>query len=186
MNDYMDAADGIAIESIAAPGAESLERSFPEFYATHRDSVYRAVLVSTRNPHRAEDAVQEAFMRAYDRWETVRHHERPRAWVARVALNVATSWWRRHRREQPSPPERPAPPDVRPMDADLVRLVWALPKRQRQVIAMRVLADLSVADTAQMLGMAEGTVKATLHRALRRLRNALEADGGERGTPWIV
>ena len=119
-------------------------------------------------------------MRAFDRWETVQHHERPRAWVARVALNVATSWWRRHRREQPSPPERPAPPDLRPMDADLVRLVWALPQRQRQVVALRVLADLSVTDTGEALGMAEGTVKATLHRALRRLRDALEAEGVER------
>lgn len=176
----MDAADGLTIESIAAPTAESTERSFTEFYVAHRDSVYRAVLVATRNPHRAEDAAQEAFTRAYDRWDSVRQHERPHAWVTRVALNVATSWWRRHRREQGRPPDRPAKPDIRPMDDDLVRLVWALPKRQRQVVALRVLADLSVADTADALGMAEGTVKATLHRALRRLRDALEADGGSR------
>jgi RNA polymerase sigma-70 factor (sigma-E family) len=176
----MDAADSLAIESIAPPDAESIGRSFTHFYVTHRDSVYRAVLVATRNPQRAEDAVQEAFMRAYDRWETVQQHERPCAWVARVALNVATSWWRRHRREQASPPERAAAPDARPMDRDLVRLVWALPRRQRQVVGLRVLADLSVADTAEALGMAEGTVKATLHRALRRLRDALEADGAER------
>lgn len=178
--DYMDAADGLAIESIATPGSQRAERSFADFYVAHRDSVYRAVLVTTRNPHRAEDAVQEAFLRAYDRWESVQHHERPRAWVARVALNVATSWWRRHRREYGSPPDRPGPPDARPMDTDLVRLIWALPKRQRQVVALRVLADLSVADTAQALGIAEGTIKATLHRALRRLRDELNADGGER------
>jgi len=180
LTEHMDAADGLAIESIATRDAQSAERSFADFYVAHRDSVYRAVLVTTRNPHRAEDAVQEAFLRAYDRWETVQHHERPRAWVARVALNVATSWWRRHRREQGSPPDRPAAPDTRPMDSDLVRLVWALPKRQRQVVALRVLADLSVTDAAAALGIAEGTIKATLHRALRRLREDLEAEGGER------
>ncbi|MDQ3691244.1 MAG: sigma-70 family RNA polymerase sigma factor [Chloroflexota bacterium] len=180
MNRQMDAANGIAIESIATRRAGVNERSFADFYSAHRDAVYRGVLVATRNPQRAEDAVQEAFMRAYDRWETVREHERPRAWVARVALNVATSWWRRHGREQANPPDRPAPPDVRPMDADLVRLVWALPERQRQVVALRVLADLSVADTAAALAIAEGTVKATLHRALGRLRAGLEADGAER------
>jgi len=173
----MDA--GMAIESITTSNAETVERSFDAFYAAHRDSIYRGVLVATRNPQRAEDAVQEAFMRAFDQWEKVRHHDRPRAWVARVALNVATSWWRRHRREQENPPDRPAPPDVRPIDGELVRLVWALPKRQRQVVALRVLADLSVADTAAALGVAEGTVKATLHRALGRLRTALEADGPE-------
>jgi len=178
--EHMDAGDGLAIESIATSNEDSLERGFSEFYVAHRDAVYRAALVATRNPQRAEDAVQEAFTRAYERWATVRHHEHPRAWVARVALNVATSWWRRHRREQGSPPDRPAAPDARPMDADLVRLVWALPKRQRQVVALRVLADLGIADTAAALGMAEGTVKATLHRALRRLRETLDGEGMER------
>lgn len=176
----MDAADRLAIEAISTPAGESIERSFTEFYAAHRDSVYRAVLLATRNPHRAEDAVQEAFTRAYDRWDAVQGHDRPGAWVIRVALNVATSWWRRHSREQRNPPDRPGPPDNRPMDPDLVRLVWALPKRQRQVVALRVLADLSVADTAEALGIAEGTIKATLHRALRRLRDDLEADGDGR------
>ena len=172
----MEVADGTATVPVRS-GAESRELSFDDFYAGNRDSVYRAMLVATRSPQRAEDAVQEAFMRAFDRWDTVRHHERPRAWVGRVALNVATSWWRRHGREQADPPDRPAPPDLRPLDAELVRLVWALPKRQRQVVALRVLADLSVADTAAALAMAEGTVKATLHRALARLRAALETEG---------
>lgn len=176
----MDAVDGLGIAAIDRSASDTADRTFSDFYAAHRDSTYRAVLVATRNPHRAEDAVQEAFLRAYDRWDSVRRHDRPHAWVIRVALNVATSWWRRHRRGQASPPDRPAPPDVRPMDAQLVRLVWELPKRQRQVVALRVLADLSVTDTAQALGIADGTVKATLHRALRRLRDALEADGGER------
>lgn len=176
----MDVADGLSIGAIEASAREGIERSFADFYSAHRDSTYRAVLVATRNSHRAEDAVQEAYLRAYDRWDLVQHHRRPHAWVVRVALNVATSWWRRHRREESSPPDRPAPPDTRPMDADLVRLVWGLPKRQRQVVALRVLADVSVVDTAEALGIAEGTVKATLHRALRRLRDALEADGGQR------
>lgn len=175
----MDAADGLGIAAIGRSASDTADSTFSDFYVAHRDSTYRAVLVATRNPHRAEDAVQEAFLRAYDRWDSVQHHDHPHAWVVRVALNVATSLWRRHRRELTSPPDRPAPPDARPMDGDLVRLVWGLPNRQRQVIALRVLADLSVRDTAEALGMAEGTVKATLHRALRRLRDALEAEGGE-------
>ena len=119
-------------------------------------------------------------MRAYARWDVVRELERPRAWVVRVALNVATSWWRRLRRERADPPDRPAPPDERPMDAELVRLVWELPLRQRQVVALRVLADMSTADTAEILGVAEGTVKALLHRALRSLRATLDATGEDR------
>ncbi len=66
------------------------------------------------------------------------------------------------------------------MDRELIRLVWELPLRQRQVVALRILADLSTADTAQALGIAEGTVKAMLHRALRRLRATLETTREDR------
>jgi RNA polymerase sigma-70 factor (ECF subfamily) len=173
----MKAMDGLVIESLTGARASAVDLEFADFYVANRDSVYRTVLVTTRNPHQAEDAVQEAFLRAYDRWDTVRGHEYPRAWVVRVALNAATSWWRRHRREQASPPDRVAPPDAHPMDGDLVLAVWRLPRRQREVIALRVLADLSTAETARVLGVAEGTVKATLHRALRQLRTHLERDG---------
>lgn len=109
----MNVADGLGIGVIETSAGAGIEHGFTDFYAAYRDSTYRAVLVATRNPHRAEDAVQEAFMRAYDRWNVVQHHDRPHAWVTRVALNVATSWWRRHRREQAGPPDRPAPPDER-------------------------------------------------------------------------
>lgn len=176
----MEATDGLAIRTVNSSASEAERLTFSEFYTSHRDAAYRAVLVATRNPQRAEDAVQEAFLRAYHRWDEMQHHDRPHAWVIRVALNIATSWWRRHRREQTDPPDRPAPPDSHPMDGELVRLLWQLPKRQRQVVALRILADLSVADTGRMLDMAEGTVKATLHRGLRRLRDTLEPDGGER------
>lgn len=176
----MNAADGLAIDSrrvpvAAAPDEATAAAEFSGFYLAHRDAVYRAVLLATRHPQRAEDAVQEAFARAYARWDTVREYDRPRAWVSRVALNVATSWWRRLSRERANPPDRPAHPDEGPMDAALVRLVWNLPLRQRQVVALRVLADLSIADTAEILGIAQGTVKAQLHRALRRLREQIDA-----------
>lgn len=182
----MNAVDGLTIDSTPVPAAATADDAtaaseFSEFYVAHRDAVFRAVLLATRHPQRAEDAVQEAFARAYARWDTVREYDRPRAWVSRVALNVAISWWRRLSRERANPPDRPARPDEGPMDATLVRLVWDLPLRQRQVVALRVLADLSIADTAQILGIAEGTVKAQLHRALRRLRDQIEAVGDAGG-----
>ena len=173
----MNALDGVAIKPIPVRTDAVTADDFAGFYAAHRDSVFRAVLVATRNPERAEDAVQEAFTRAYARWDTVSEFDHARAWVVRVALNVATSWWRRLRREDPNPPDRPALPDERPIDRELVGLVWALPRRQRQVVALRVLADLSTAETAETLGIAEGTVKAQLHRALHRLREGLEGTG---------
>ncbi|CAN5834911.1 SigE family RNA polymerase sigma factor [soil metagenome] len=181
----MNAMDGLAIDSTPVRAAvtadDNAAAEFSGFYAANRDAVFRAVLLATRHPQRAEDAVQEAFSRAYARWDTVREFDRPRAWVSRVALNVAISWWRRLSRERSDPPDRPAHPDEGPMDPMLVRLVWSLPLRQRQVVALRVLADLSIADTARILGIADGTVKAQLHRALRRLRDQIEAADGPGG-----
>lgn len=148
--------------------------SFVDLYASSRDDVYRAVLLMVRDPHRAEDSVQEAFARAYADWERVRIHPNPVGWVARVAMNHATSLWRRLRRETAEPPPATvAPDDERPMDALLVRAVWRLPRRQRQVIALRILLDQSTDQTARSLGIAPGTVTAHLHRALSTLREQL-------------
>ena len=72
--------------------------SFEAFYRDALDPVYRAVLVATRHPERAEDAVQEAFARALQRWDQVSGHDNPRAWVIRVALNHHRSGWRIWRR----------------------------------------------------------------------------------------
>lgn len=152
--------------------------SFADLYVRSRDDIYRAVLVTVRDPHRAEDAVQEAFARAYADWDRVSVHPNPVGWVARVALNYATSLWRRIRRELAEPPPAlVAPDDERPMDPLLIRAVWRLPRRQRQVVALRILLDQSIDQTAQSLGMAPGTVRAHLHRALRSLREQLERAG---------
>ena len=154
------------------------EPAFAAFYTASRPAVYRAVLLRARSPEIAEDACQEAFARAYADWARVAAHANPTAWVARVALNQATSWWRRRRRELPDPPDVPGAGGLDPDEDAVVRLVWRLPARQRQVIALRVLLDLSVADTAEIMGVASGTVKATLHQALAALRAQLETEEG--------
>jgi DNA-directed RNA polymerase specialized sigma24 family protein len=104
-------------------GADGFD-TFAGFYA-----VYRAVLLARRDPRRAEDAVQEAFARAYAAWDRVCLHPNPVGWVARVALNESASVARRLRRESLDPPEPTAPAAERALDAGLIRLVWALPRR---------------------------------------------------------
>ncbi len=147
---------------------------FETFYRDALDPVYRAVLLATRHPERAEDAVHEAFARALERWDRVSVHENPRAWVIRVALNHHTSSWRIWQREAPEPPEI-AVQDELPIDPWLLRTVWRLPRRQRQVVALRILLDLSAEQTAETLGITVGAVGAHLHRALGTLRSMLGA-----------
>jgi RNA polymerase sigma factor (sigma-70 family) len=147
---------------------------FEAFYARSLDPVFRAVLLTTRHSERAEDAAHEAFARALELWDTIGRHPNPLAWTIRVALNAHASSWRIWRREQPEPPEV-AVADEMSIDPFLLRTVWRLPRRQRQVVALRVLADLSAEQTAEILGISPGAVGAHLHRALEKLRQNLAA-----------
>lgn len=161
------------------PALEAERAAFDDFYLATRDDVYRTVLVATRHPERAEDAVHEAYARALAAWDRIADHPNPAAWVARVALNQATSWWRLWSREVSQPPPPGYAPDEAPIDAAIVRVIWALPRRQRQVVALRILLDQSVEATGHVLGLAPGTVKAHLNRALKHLREGLTEAGFE-------
>ncbi len=154
---------------------------FGDFYAARKDAVYRAVLVATRGQPGAEDAVAEAFTRAYARWAAVRAHPDPTAWVLRTALNEQRSWWRRLRRELlGDPPERGTRDrDPGGLDERLRAMVLALPRRQREVVALRLLADLSAEETGRSLRIGAATVHVHLHRALATLRAQLAGTAGD-------
>jgi RNA polymerase sigma-70 factor (ECF subfamily) len=172
--------------SFVAYRVEAMD-DFADFYAARKDAVLRAVTAATGDRPGAEDAVAEAFTRAYSRWARVTVHPSPTAWVVRVALNVYRSGWRRLRRERSSE----AVGDARQpggeqgtgtgrLDVDLRRLVATLPKRQREVVALRVLADLSAEQAGAVLGIRTATVHVHLHRALDTLRRAMPSNQGER------
>jgi len=128
----------------------------------------------------AEDVAQEALARALVRWRGIDDHAEP--WVARVAANLALDVLRRRRRRPTvvDAAERPAPAGPSSIDRlELVRLLEELPRRQREVVVLRYLADLSEAATAEELGTSVGTVKQHAHRGLAALRLAwagLDAD----------
>ena len=148
--------------------------SFEQFYTEHADRAFRAVTLATRQPDRAEEAVAEAFARALERWDVLADHGNPVGWVIRTAMNQFVSGWRIWRREARGFPHLVAVPDEsRSLDPSLLRQLWRLPQRQREVVALRILADLNGRQTAETLGMAEGTVGAHLSRALASLREAL-------------
>lgn len=122
----------------------------------------------------AEDVAAETLARAYARWPKVRDLDYRDAWVMRVAANVALDFLRRSRRSIPAPTSTTADPS----DDAVTRLALAealrrLPRRQRDVVVLRYLADISEADVAESLGVSAGTVKQHAHRALDALRRAL-------------
>lgn len=150
---------------------------FGEFYAARKDAVLRAVTVASGQAGGAEDAAAEAFTRAYGRWGQLHNHPNPTAWVIRTALNAQRSWWRRLIREVPGrvPERAAAEPADGALPAYLRALVAGLPVRQREVVALRVLADLTAEETAAVLGIAPATVHVHLHRAMSTLRAQLAA-----------
>jgi RNA polymerase sigma factor (sigma-70 family) len=153
------------------PPAE--DRSFEGFYRAQSDRVYRALALTLRDPHLAREATDEAMARACARWHTVGGLDNPGGWAYRVGLNWATSWWRKRRREQPLPADHGTGSAPDPQASVALAVLRDLPLPQRAVVVCRVLLDLSTAQTAELLGLAEGTVKSRLARALSALRTAM-------------
>jgi RNA polymerase sigma factor (sigma-70 family) len=153
---------------------------FSEFYEASRDACLRAVLASVADRGLAEDLVAEAYARAWASWPAVRRHPAPRAWIVRTALNTGVSWWRRQRKEvlvassaEHADTVQLSAVDATGIDPALLRTLCVLPRRQREVIALRVFLDLDTRQTARVLGIAEGTVTAHLARAIATLRAEL-------------
>ncbi|HEX4491609.1 MAG TPA: SigE family RNA polymerase sigma factor [Acidimicrobiia bacterium] len=159
---------------------EADRNDFEAFFDEHYGAVLRSVALAIGDAGRAEDLTQEAFARAFRHWSKVATLDRPIAWVYVVALNAERSRWRRERR---APAVEPAPVTVPDASSSVVSTIIVrdaldrLPPRQRCAIVLRYLGDLTVADIASVMGCAEGTVKATLHRALAHLR--VDLDGSD-------
>jgi len=159
-------------------GSQRLD--FAEFYRGARDECLRTVLVSVGDRDAAQELVDEAFARACASWRKVSRHPAPAAWVVRTALNANISRWRRRRREV-AVPDLGTVADVpaahgaadSPVDPRIMAALLRLPARQRQVVALRLFLDLDTGRTAEVLGIAPGTVGAHLARATATLRGEL-------------
>jgi len=128
----------------------------------------------------AEDAASEALAKAYLRWPELRHVDYRDAWVLRVATNEAIGALRTQARRERLLRRQAAVPPV-PMDQEDARQlvtgqIRRLPKRQREVVALRFYAGLSTEEVASTLGVSAGAVKSHLHRALQTLRTRLGTD----------
>lgn len=154
---------------------------FDTFYRNHYLSVLAVVIALTKDRGAAEDVAQDAFLKVQRRWDAVSEYEHKAAWVKRVAINLATSRFRRLGAETRAlvriGQTRSTDEPTEPSDE-----VWAavrlLPRLQAQCIALFYVDDRSVAEIAELLGTAEGTVKSSLSRARKKLSETL---GDHRG-----
>jgi RNA polymerase sigma factor (sigma-70 family) len=123
----------------------------------------------------AEDVAQEAMARASVRWSKISPYAE--AWVTRVATNLALGLIRKGARFHQAAPDDARPHDQTVSDRQaLVAALQALPRRQRETVALRYLGDLSEAQVAGALGCSVGSVKQHSSRGLAALRRSLDAD----------
>jgi RNA polymerase sigma-70 factor, ECF subfamily len=153
-----------------AAGPPEFEDEFDRLFGRAYAVAYRL----TGDGAAAEDVAAEALTRAYVHWNRVRGFEYREAWVARVATNLAIKATRR--RPSPRGTVTEDPSDATALRLALVDALGRLPRRQREAVALRYLADLSIDDVARTLGVSAGTVKQSVHRALRTLRTQLDTD----------
>lgn len=165
------------------PSDEQLD--FELFARTYSDRLLRTAYLLTGDAHDAEDVVQAALLRTARRW--VRAREVPYPYARQVVVNLVKDRWRYLGRR----PRRTGD-DVESLDLacargerdldrvgqrdQLLRALEALPPKQRAVVVLRYLDDLSIEETARLLGTTTGTVKTHASRGLARLRAALESD----------
>jgi len=152
---------------------------FDDLYRASRQRLLGYVYALTGDLAEAQDAVQEAFIRAWQRWSTVRAHQDPEAWVRLTAARIAISRWRRIRGRMRAHLRHGLPEPISPPDTHTVEIVAALrrlPEEQRLVLALYYLVGLPVKEVADEVGAPVGTVKARLSRGRTALAGLLAID----------
>jgi RNA polymerase sigma-70 factor (ECF subfamily) len=151
------------------------------------DMVHNIARRAVPTPEDANDLVQDTYLAAFRAWSEQRRPRKVEPWLATICLNLARD---RHRMRSRRPVEVPiaelgiaatagGPEEQALASADRAavhRAIWALPLEQRIAITLVDLADLSIAETAEVMGTPKGTVLSRLHRGRRALARALRSE----------
>jgi RNA polymerase sigma-70 factor (ECF subfamily) len=157
-------------------------RAFERLYREHSGRVYGLCLRMTRDAQLAEDCTQDTFINAWKALPQFHTRSSLSTWLHRIAVNVSLG-----RRRKASPVLEPQAEDAgglsggwaleTPVEVEeLEAAIGALPDGARDALVLHALYGYSHGEAAQMLGIAEGTCKAQLHRARKLLRERLNME----------
>lgn len=158
---------------------------FDRFVGDSGDALLRTAYLIVGDLDEAEDLVQECLIAVARRWPRVRSMDHPRAYARRILVNLALDGARTRTRRRAELDQQPLTADaeqrideseLRYERSELIDALALLAPRQRAVLVLRYLEDLSEAQVAAALGCSVGTVKSTTSRALARLQATLTAD----------
>jgi RNA polymerase sigma-70 factor (sigma-E family) len=152
---------------------------FEEFYQGTRQRVVTFLYAMGGDRTEAQDAAQEAYVRAWQRWSTISSYDDPEAWVRRVGYRLCINRWRKARNRIVAYRRHGVDSAVDPPSDDTVALVAALkklPAAERRAITLHHLLDLSIADVAAQTGEPANTIKTRLVRGRKTLASLLGRD----------
>ncbi|MGD9797369.1 MAG: sigma factor-like helix-turn-helix DNA-binding protein [Acidimicrobiia bacterium] len=152
---------------------------FDPWYRELHPRLVAALTLVAADRDLAQDAADEALVRALERWSRVGQMDSPDGWTYRVAVNDLRRRARRRLLERRVVSPVPLPPPAT-VAVEVWEAVRSLPRRQREAIGLRYLLDLPEAEVAAAMGVAVGTASATLAAARARLA-ALLSDPGDAG-----
>ena len=151
---------------------------FEAFVTKHENTLYRTALAVMGNVSDAEDVVQEAFLRAYEKAPEFQSEEHEKAWLIRVTVNLCNSRlrspWRKRRL-----PLLNSYPASEPEQHELLEQIVALEPKYRTVIHLFYYEGYSVKDISELTGQKEATVRSHLTRARQKLKLVLKEDDYE-------
>jgi RNA polymerase sigma-70 factor (ECF subfamily) len=160
--------------ALAEPELAAL--SFEDFFREESLRLGKALYLITADAGEAEDLVQEAMARVYERWDRVRAMESPAAYVFRTALNLHRRRERRRRlfgREPGPEPATADPASAAASRVDVVNALRELTREHRETLVLVEWVGLTSEEAGRILGIEPGSVRARLHRARTLLRERL-------------
>lgn len=164
------------------------KQAYAHIINKYKSPLYGTILRMTRNPHDAQDLVQESFIKVYEQLEKYKGTGSFSSWLYRVAINHCMDEFRkkRHPIKQSEIDEETVVNDNHPeviflkkeKGRQLERLIETLPEDERLIILLRYMNELSYDEISELMDIPLSTVRNKLHRAKRKMRNTVKREGG--------
>lgn len=160
-----------------------LERraDFESFFRAERSRLFGSMLLITGSAHEADELVQEAFFKVFERWDRVGAMENPTGYLYRTALNTQRSAYRRAVRAAKrvvSPSPSPDPYAAAADRDEVLRALAAMTPRQRAAVVLTELLGYPTDEAARAMGIRPGTVRVLVSKARAALRARTEQSDG--------
>ncbi len=170
-----------SVNETAIPSELSKEERFTHMVSEYQLALKRMCFICLRDPAAAEDAVQETFLKAYQRIDSFRGESTERTWLMAIAINTCRdmnrSAWLRHTDRRVTPEDLALPAQSRDEDAlALAEAIRRLPARLRDVVLLYYYQNMTIKEVAQALHAAPSTIDKRLRQAREKLHHLLAED----------